>query len=417
MKKVALVSVRFVNSEERKKLSEKSYTYVITNKEVYNTIRYHLTSFFPVGFIITNNTGYTYRNSLVAFTSIEFVNETDIYDKSGVVFNEIVNATYVKSLSGFDLPNWLNVPAWPDNDTEACLTASNCPDWDGGSLCDWASVTNPPSMASCYVGSNIASSNVSDLVERIEALENERTKTKSKEKENCTMFESIKNSIKFGVAKDVRMSIYGPAFQGAHEGSPSWYAYNNNTLVDVTDMVFDSMKLFYMMPVAQNAIKVGDFIWHGSQWVKIINILSNGRVEAESIWMREVVTILPTTNIFGFNFYTKLVPLIENFDTNCAATTANPFGMLPMLMAMSDNKSDDVSEMLLMSMMMNGGQTNNGFNPMMLMLLSNSDNKSKKMDNLLPLMMAYSALPAITSTPMAPIAPITIEVAESSNEN
>lgn len=415
MKKVALVSVRFVNSEERKKLSEKAYTYVITNKEVYNKIRYHLTSFFPVGFTITNNAGYTYRNSLVAFTSIEFVNETDIYNKSGMMFNEIVNATYVKSLSDFDLPNWLDVPAWPDNDTEACLTASNCPDKDNDVLFAWLSDTNSNSIAACCAEGNIVSSSMSDLTERIEVLENERTNTKSKEKENCTMFESIKNSIKFGVAKDVRMSIYGPAFQGAHEGSPSWYAYNNNTLVDVTDMVFDSMKLFYMMPVAQNTIKVGDFIWHGSQWVKVINILSNGRVEAESIWLREVVTILPTTNIFGFNFYTKLVPLIENFSTNCAATTANPFGMLPMLMAMSDNKSDDASEMLLMSMMMNGGQTNNGFNPMMLMLLSNSDNKGKKMDNLLPLMMAYNTLPTIMSA--APTAPITVEVNEPNTEN
>lgn len=402
MKKVALVSVRFVNSEERKKLSEKSYKYIITDSELYDKIRYCMTSFTPEGFNITNDNGYTYRNSLVVFDSIEFVDEDKVRNESGWLFNRIINANHAKTLPGFNAPVWLCPAKWP----EESKLSSNSIDLSTQTI-----------ELNTYCNTSAIDWGVDSLATRIEALENAVEKKTDKEKENCTMFESIKNSIKFGVAKDVRMSIYGPAFQGAHEGSPSWYAYNNNTLVDVTDMVFDSMKLFYMMPVAQNAIKVGDFIWHGSQWVKVINILSNGRVEAESIWLREVVTILPTTNIFGFNFYTKLVPLIENFNTNCAATTTNPFGMLPMLMAMSDNKSDDVSEMLLMSMMMNGGQTSNGFNPMMLMLLSNSDNKGKKMDSLLPLMMAYSALPAIASTPMAPIAPITIEVAEQNDEN
>lgn len=412
MNKVALVSVRFVNSEEQKKLSEKSYKYIITDSELYDKIRYCMTSFLPEGFNITNDNGYTYRNSLVIFNSIEFVDEDKVHNECGWLFNRIVDANHIKTLSEFDAPTWICPPKWPDNDTEVCLAASNCSDKDRDALFVWHSDTNSTSIAAHCVGSAIVSSDVSALVERIEALENERTEKMSKEKENYSMFESIKNSIKFGVAKDVRMSIYGPAFQGAHEGSPSWYAYNNNTLVDVTDMVFDSMKLFYMMPVAQNAIKVGDFIWHGSQWVKVINILNNGRVEAESIWLREVVTILPTTNIFGFNFYTKLVPLIENFSTNCAATTTNPFGMLPMLMAMSDNKSDDMSEMLLMSMMMNGGQTNNSFNPMMLMLLSNSDNKGKKMDNLLSLMLAYNAMPVV----MAPAAVSAIPAASKNIE-
>ena len=157
-------------------------------------------------------------------------------------------------------------------------------------------------------------------------------------------------------------------------------------------MVFDATKLFYMMPVAQNSVKMGDFILHNGAWVKVISILSAGRIEAEDIWKHEVVTMLPTTNIFGFNFYTKLVPLMENFGSNCAATASNPFGMLPMLMAMNDSKDNDMSEMLLMSMMMNGGQPMGNINPMMLMLMCNSDSKNKKMDGLLPMLMAFSAM-------------------------
>ena len=85
--------------------------------------------------------------------------------------------------------------------------------------------------------------------------------------------------------------------------------------------------------------------------------------------MNEKKTILPTTNMFGFDFITKIVSVMDVCAT--APTPDQPFGnMLPFMM-MDDSKDND-NNMLLAMMMMNGNMDMS--NPMMMYFMF-KDNK------------------------------------------
>lgn len=134
----------------------------------------------------------------------------------------------------------------------------------------------------------------------------------------------------------------------------------------------------FMMPVAKDNIVEGDYILHKgvggiSEWVRVMCDDNGGKgfLDAESPSRHEVISILPTRNMFGFDFYTKL---IVPFDMGAAfggASASNPFGMLPMLMMMSDKSKSGSSDnsMLMAMMMMQNGTMDFTSNPMMLYAL------------------------------------------------
>ena len=182
--------------------------------------------------------------------------------------------------------------------------------------------------------------------------------TKKKEK---TMFESMMKNLRFGKADDAKMSIYGPALREAVSGD-TWIAFDKSKeqWIDVPwEAILDIPLL--EMPVAKNDIQIGDFIFHaGVGWVRVIDFDDemNYFIEAEDPSNHEIIKILPTRNMFGFDFYTKLIVPFDMGATFGGASASNPFGMLPMLMMMSDkNKSGSGDNSMLMAMMMmqNGG--------------------------------------------------------------
>ena len=202
------------------------------------------------------------------------------------------------------------------------------------------------------------------------------------EKENKTMFENVFKGFEFGVATSVRTSIYGPAF---HCGN-TFVSYDKATgsYIDVTDLLFDIENMNYRMPIAANAVSVGDYIIHQHKWVRVLKCLDAGRLEVEDIQERQVITILPVKNVFGFDFYTKLFCFSENFLSG-AATAESPFGNLLPLMLMSKGNSKDN---LLPLMMMNGGFGNGAqMNPLMMYALMGNKGGS---DNTLLMMMALN---------------------------
>jgi hypothetical protein len=86
---------------------------------------------------------------------------------------------------------------------------------------------------------------------------------------------------------------------------------------------------------------------------------------------------MPTKNMFGFDFYTKLVNVFGDFAGQ--ASKDNPFGnMLPFMMMSDGGKMEDMLPMLMMM----GGQFDMS-NPMMLMAMCGDS----KMGDILPLMM------------------------------
>ena len=205
---------------------------------------------------------------------------------------------------------------------------------------------------------------------------NNLPKINTEEKKEKTMFEGMLKNLRFGKADNAKMSIYGPAFWETITGN-TWVAFDKSKeqWIDVPAEAILDIPLFEM-PVAKNDIEIGDFIFHagiGTGWVRVIDFddEANYFIEAEDPSNHEIIKILPTRNMFGFDFYTKLIVPFDMGATFGGASASNPFGMLPMLMMMSDkNKSNSSDNSLLMAMMMmQNGTMDFTSNPMMLYAL------------------------------------------------
>lgn len=177
----------------------------------------------------------------------------------------------------------------------------------------------------------------------------------------------------------VRMSMYGLAIKNA---SGEWVSYNDGQVVNVDVLNFDGAKYMFKMPVAVKDIAVGDIVIH-NRVPMFVESVENG-IHVVDIRAGEKKEILPTTNMFGFNFVTKIVSLFNAFQSS--PTPDQPFGnMLPFLMLNGeDGKSMDSDTMLMFMMMQNQNGSANVFaNPMMLYFLM----KDKGGNDILPWML------------------------------
>lgn len=177
----------------------------------------------------------------------------------------------------------------------------------------------------------------------------------------------------------VRMSMYGLAIKNA---SGEWVSYNDGQVVNVDVLNFDGAKYMFKMPVAVKDIAVGDIVIH-NRVPMFVESVENG-IHVVDIRAGEKKEILPTTNMFGFNFVTKIVSLFNAFQSS--PTPDQPFGnMLPFLMLNGeDGKAMDSDTMLMFMMMQNQSGSANVFaNPMMLYFLM----KDKGGNDILPLML------------------------------
>lgn len=197
-------------------------------------------------------------------------------------------------------------------------------------------------------------------------------KTK-KEKDNMS---NLFKNFEFGSCENdnVKMSMYGVAVKNP---AGTWVAYDtkSDNIVDV-DVLNFSAKYLYKMPVALKDIHVGDTVIHNRKPI-FVTAIEDNRVIGIDPSAGEEKAILPTTNMFGFNFITKIVNLFG--DLSAGVSADSPFGNVLPLMMLADGKNDD---MLPLMFMMNGGKMDMS-NPMMLYFLM-KDNKSS--NDMLPLM-------------------------------
>ena len=182
----------------------------------------------------------------------------------------------------------------------------------------------------------------------------------------------------------IRMSMYGMAVKNA---SGVWTAYDKGTgdLMDVDVFNFDGSNFLFKMPVAIKDIAVGDVIVHARKPMFVVSKTEAGDLIAIDPVAGEKKTIMPSKNMFGFNFATKVVSLFDNL-MGQAPTSENPFGNMWMLMLM-DGKSDLKDIMISMMLINQASGSTNTFNPMMLMLMNDSDMK----DMAIPLMLMSQA--------------------------
>lgn len=150
---------------------------------------------------------------------------------------------------------------------------------------------------------------------------------------NKTTAETIKPTMNFDfgpISDGVAISPYGLAIR-ASDGK--WLTYNpaNHQTVDVTGFIFNFKGMIYKMPVAISAIAVGDLIVHQRKPMYVTDV-TDSNIEVVDILSSEAKKIIPVTNMFGFNFITKITSIV-----NLGTTTPSPeqpFGnIMPMIMA------------------------------------------------------------------------------------
>lgn len=391
----SIAFVKFLDAKD--KPSGKTYTYLIDDTVKTKLVSVNISNKADV-YHITNESGYNYRGAKVVIIATAGISNKEEYNLSGLkritsaeccgeveyprsernqdeyearkdfdTLRKIVTAT-VKNSS--DIFSWLDVPSNSTSNATNKTTQNDILNtWN---TCTTGKLANVGTTTIKLNGTGIITNTLT--TENNYLKPNDLCKINTEEKKEKTMFESMMKNLHFGKANNAKMSIYGPALREAISGD-TWIAFDKSKeqWIDVPCEAILDIPLLEM-PVAKSNIQLGDFIFHaGAGWVRVIDFDDemNYFIEAEDPSNHEIIKILPTRNMFGFDFYTKLIVPFDMGATFGGANEANPFGMLPMLMMMSDkNKSGSGDNSMLMAMMMmQNGNMDFASNPMMLYAL------------------------------------------------
>ena len=204
-------------------------------------------------------------------------------------------------------------------------------------------LTKPTGVCNCSISNS-----------RVDTLKNDI----AKEKENKNMFDKFD----FGPITNntVRFSPYGMSILN---DNGEWVSYDvrRNQIVETDGFTFEMENMLYKIPVAVKDVRPGDMIVHNGNYVYVIEN-TNGNIKVVNITAGEQRVILPPSNMFGFNFVTKIVSMLDMAGLGCGTPTAEqPFGnILPMLIMSqmfgdkSKNKNNDFGQIMMMSMLFNG---------------------------------------------------------------
>lgn len=387
--------IKFLDKKD--KPSGKTYPYLIDDAIKTKLVSVNISNKADI-YHITNESGYNYRGAKVVSIATAWISNEEEYNFSGLKW--ITSAEYCGEIeyprsernqdeyearkdfdrlrkiatptvkNSSDIFSWLDAPYifTPDTTNNTvknyfCNTLNTC---TTGKLTDVGTTTVKLNGTGIITNTPKEETNYLKLTNP--------NKINAEKKKEKTMFEGMLKNLRFGKADNAKMSIYGPALREAITGD-TWIAFDKSKeqWIDVPwEAILDIPLL--EMPVAKNDIQIGDFIFHaGVGWVRVIDFDDemNYFIEAEDPSNHEIIKILPTRNMFGFDFYTKLIVPFDMGATFGGASASNPFGMLPMLMMMSDkNKSGSGDNSILMAMMMmQNGTMDFTSNPMMLYAL------------------------------------------------
>lgn len=224
---------------------------------------------------------------------------------------------------------------------------------------------------------------IESIKEKIDELNRAREEKQcNKRKDNeKTMNTNKMFNFDFGfVDSNIRMSPYGMAIRNA-DGRYVSYDVKTGSVIDVEPFNFEGNRFMMKMPVAIKDVAVGDIVIHNHKPMFVVN--TNDKVSVIDIYNGEEKNILPTINMFNFNYMTKVVSLF-NFTGNNTPTAENPFGNIIPFMLM-DNENTDMKDLFMMMAITNGGNINTMFqNPIMMYIMLNNTTEMKEM---LPFMM------------------------------
>lgn len=192
----------------------------------------------------------------------------------------------------------------------------------------------------------------------------------------------------------VHLSPYGMAIKNSQG---TWVAYNGTDVIDVDIFNFDAKKFLYKMPVAIKDIAVGDVVIHNRLPMFVVDVKEG--IKVIDVYSGEKKEILLTKNMFGFDFATKVVSVLDFSKGAATATADNPFGsMLPFFLLSNEKDMDPMTLLLLTANSgVMGNSTMDFSNPFMLMALMGD--KNNKNDMLLPLLLMNQQKPEVSSNP------------------
>ena len=231
-----------------------------------------------------------------------------------------------------------------------------------------------------YNVDNTIQSEVDEIKAQLDQIINNKSENK-KEKKDMNFFKNFE----FGPVKNdtVRLSPYGLAVKNL---DGSWVSYDgaSDSIIDVDVFNFEGKNLIYKIPAAPHTVRAGDMIVHQGKGMYVVADVCEGDTCVSVIDPRagESKEILFCKNMFGFNYVTKLVSVLNGFGnfTDFSPSSEDPFGNMWMLALLSDeNENEDLSSSILPLMLMSqfnpsANTDKNNFNmnnPLMWILLSN----------------------------------------------
>ena len=190
----------------------------------------------------------------------------------------------------------------------------------------------------------------------------------------------------FGEIGQLKSGVAALTFNGQiafKRENGDYVRYNTETkaIENQMDLVIKGTeKMMYVMPY--NVVAVGDILKYRDKFAQVVAIKENGSLIAIDFETGTEIVILKETNIFGIQFYMKVVSLLNMQDPNM------PGGFNPMMLMLlnkedKENKDDDMMKAILMSQMFTG----QGMNPLMMMAMINNNNESDMMNTILLLQM------------------------------
>ena len=190
----------------------------------------------------------------------------------------------------------------------------------------------------------------------------------------------------FGEIGQLKSGVAALTFNGQiafKRENGDYVRYNTETkaIENQMDLVIKGTeKMMYVMPY--NIVAVGDILKYRDKFVQVVAIKENGSLIAIDFETGTEIVILKETNIFGIQFYMKVVSLLNMQDPNM------PGGFNPMMLMLlnkedKENKDDDMMKAILMSQMFTG----QGMNPLMMMAMINNNNESDMINTILLLQM------------------------------
>ena len=177
-------------------------------------------------------------------------------------------------------------------------------------------------------------------------------------------------------------SLNGVAIKGL-DGQFRAYDKSKDKIMNVTGLTLGNDYL-YVLPCALKDVKVGDVIVNADTFVTVVKVHNDGTFTVVDPKASEQKIAVPAQNIFGFNYVSKIVNLLDGMIN---PSDDNPFGINPLMFVLFDEtKSNNNSNLLLATMLMgqNGDMDINSMLPFLLM--GKGDNNMLAMFALMPMM-------------------------------